>query len=113
MSALYWGKKAPLTHSQEHLGKTDLTMKIQKSYMTHTVWQQKRCSVDVLRGDKEILTDKRCNGIFWENDFDLLHIAFSSEEFSKLKATEKSTFSLRSRAPKIVEIPTELTFTIH
>ncbi|MGN0025172.1 MAG: hypothetical protein ACI351_07065 [Candidatus Avelusimicrobium sp.] len=113
VSDLYWGTQAPLIHDKKYLKLTDLTMKIQKSYMTHTVWQQKRCSVDVLQGDREILYDKRCNGVFWGNNFDLLHITFSSEEVAKLKATGKSTFRLRSHASKIVDIPGELTFTIH
>ena len=112
VSALYWGYEAPLTHDEEHLSNTDLTLKTQKSPMSDWVWKQGNCRVDILRQGKEIIHNKRCNGFFTEEDFNLFQVRFSADEIAKLKDTGKSTFNVRSHFPEIVDIPKDLTFTL-
>lgn len=110
VKALYYGKNAP-TDDKEYLEATDLTMKIQKSSMAAWAKNQKKCKVDIMKKDKEILHGKTCSGIFYEKDFFLLQIDFTKEEIAKLK-TEGKTFTLRSHFPKILNIPADLTFNL-
>ena len=118
VTKLYWGDEAKkdLSSAQQYVGKQDVYMRVEgDDSMPHWAWHPQTCAFDVLYQDKMIIENIKCvKSIFYdrENHFSLQTVRFSDEDMAALKKTGGHTFSLRSRYPKVWDVPETLTFTI-
>lgn len=119
VSKLYWGneaKKALSAQLHQYVEEQTVNMRIDDPHKL-PFWAGYRasCEFDVLHEGRVILENVVCRGKFNDtekNNFKLVTVRFSDEDMAVLKKSGGRTFSLRSRYPKIWDVPEDLTFTI-
>lgn len=119
VTKLYWGNEAKKVLSPElhqYVREKEVNMRVEgKSKFPFWAHYKNSCGFDVLYNGEIILEAVRCGGHFNDtekNNFQLQTVKISDEEMAVLKKTGGKTFSLRSRYPKIWDVPETLTFTI-
>ena len=109
---LYLGKQAPIEQDREYLGDSDLILQTNKD-APYWIRYKSTCRLDIVQGDEKVLQGKSCNGIFeTDKGFSFIQVGLSEEEMSLLRASKKHIFSVQSYYPEILEIPSNLTFTV-
>ncbi len=119
VTKLYWGYQAKEVLSPElhqYVGENEVNMRVEgKSKFPFWARYIDSCGFAVLYKGEVILENVRCGGQFNDtekNNFKLQTVRFSDEDVKTLKKTGGKTFSLRSRFPKVWDVPEDLTFTI-
>lgn len=110
VTALYWGKDAPIKEGREHLGETDLTLQTDKKNIPYWIQFRSTWKVDILHQGQPVLEDVPCRGGWFREG--LLQMSFSDEELAKLRSYKDRTFSVRSHHPEFIDIPENLTFKV-
>ncbi len=110
VTRLYWGKQTPLTHDKEYLGDTDLMLQVPGKQMPF--WVRFACEVDILQGGKVVLSGLPVRGFFEEENAFFLQVPVSPEEAALLRAAKSSVFTVRSRLPEVLAVPSDLTVTV-
>ncbi len=110
VTALYWGKEAPIKNEREHLGETDLILQTDKKNVPYWIRFRSTWKVDILHQGQPVLEDVPCRGGWFKEG--LLQMSFNDDELAKLRSYKDRTFSVRSHHPEFLDIPENLTFTV-
>lgn len=109
VTALYWGKAAPIVNDRQYLGENDLMLQADRE-IPYWVPYKSTCEVDILQGAAPVLKEVGCKGSFPEERF--IQIRLSEQALQQLRLYKDRTFNVRSHYPEILEIPENLTFTV-
>ena len=111
VSKLYFGLKAPVPDTV-YLEEFDLIL--QSTPVPRGI---NGCEIDILHEGKKVVTvlQKHCTGWLGRSrkGSSFIQIHLSDEQVTKLKSYKNRTFSVRSHHPEILDIPQNLTFSIH
>lgn len=121
VSALYWGKKAPIKNGREYLGDNDLIL---KASAKPPFWVKTTYRLNIIYNGDIIIKDKRINGVFNDDgQIFLQEYSFSEEELKLLKSKKNARFNVeakiipkltdsRWKTPNLIIIPDDLTFSV-
>ena len=116
VTKLYWGheaKEVVEADEEQYVGTQEVNLLSNKKIFFWARYKNS-CAFDVLYQGKTVLENVLCGGRFTypSRKIWLQTVPFSDEDMKVLKKTGGKTFSLRSRYPKIWDVPKTLTFTI-
>ena len=115
VSRIYWGEEAKVIVPREvlqYLGKQEINLYVAGNF---PFWARKphTCKFDIITNGEAVLESKVCSGVFnISKTKHLVTISFSDEDMKSLSKNKKNVFTLRSKFPKIWEVPSNLTFKI-
>ena len=120
ITALYWGKEAPITVAREHLGDNDLILKASQK---PPFWLYQLYLLDITYNGKTIIKDKEMGSRFNDHGQVYLQEFFSDEEIKLLKSKKGAKFGVKARitpklsnprwkVPQLIIIPEDLTFSV-
>ena len=109
VTAVYWGKEAPIVNDREYLSDTTLTLKVDEKFVYWMMYKSV-CEIDILHQGRPILENISCRGGWPAEAF--IEIPLTDEVVKQLSSYKDRTFSVRSHHPEILDIPENLTFTV-
>ncbi len=115
VTKIYWGEEAKSIIPEkewQYLGTEEINLYVAGTF-PFWGWKAHNCRFDVLADGIIVLENKPCRGMFTiADDAHLVTVPFSNEDMQLLTKNKATTYTLRSRFPKVWEVPSDLTFTV-